>query len=179
MGKLYLFLPIREITTKREDFPFFLLRCRGPISWNGPSAATSTAPTSIRHCSRLLSLSNSSTTDCARSKIVPFTRPTPADTTRRDQTVLSRVRRPWSVDTVLVAVAYSIKVSAGALVHSFDGGRGPFKKIDSVNCKHIGRDVTRASVKTTSAVRMARRLVTTCNQQFGHSASFNANTTVE
>jgi len=33
-------------------------------------------------------------------------------------------------------------------------------KIDSVNCKHVGRDVTHTSVKTTSAVCMARRLVT-------------------
>ena len=35
-----------------------------------------------------------------------------------------------------------------------------FKKFDSVNCKHIDRGVTRTSVKTTSAVCMARRLVT-------------------
>ena len=52
-------------------------------------------------------------------------------------------------------------------------------KIDSVNCKHIGRDVTH----TIGALHQLKQLPLCVwhaswllNQQFGHSASFNANT---
>jgi len=178
MGKLYLFYQSEKSQRKEKTFRFFSSVAVGLFLGMGlvlqrqqhpPQSGTVVAYYRCRTIQQPIAL------EVRLSRSHGRRPPTRRDATRPSCRAFG-VRGP---STRFSLQRRSIKVSAGALEHSFDGGRGPFKKIDSVNCKHIGRDVTRASVKTTSAVRMARRLVTTCNQQFGHSASFNANTTVE